>query len=68
MTSAAGLSPWAWDGRLRHSRDQVDPPLLTHHTHHGFDDEGGKQVVRIENNNHARFSFYLYGLPEWGFF
>ena len=29
MTGAVGLSPRACDGRLRHSRDQEDPLLLT---------------------------------------
>ena len=51
MTGAAGLSPRAWDGRLRHSRDQEDPLLLTPHTHHDdyLDDdhhyEGENEVV-----------------------
>ena len=39
MSGAAGLSPRAWDGRLRHSRDQEDPLLLTPLTHHHDNDD-----------------------------
>ena len=64
MTGAAGLSPRAWDGRLRHSRDQEDPLLLTPLTHHHDNDddddhhhhhEGEDEVVR-----NAKSSYYIY--------
>ena len=63
MTGAAGLSPRAWDGRLRHSRDQEDPLLLMPLTHHHDNDDdddhhhhkGEDKVVR-----NAKSSYYIY--------